>query len=143
MLHFLTVDALLIIILPLVIIIVAFFRSKPVSLELSLVALLSVGLGVLLKNIFKVGITPDPQGMQLSQYDFPSLSVLLTVALWGQVYIRSRRLLLFLLGILMVIGISYYKISTAQHSLPDVIGATAIGIMLLLVYNYGQTIRSK
>lgn len=130
------IDNIVTLYLPFSVILICLAKNRRLSLELFLISIISIGLSVLLKNIFKIsGDSSGSNGISLSRYDFPSLSAQLAVTFWGYIFLKSRKLILLVIAILMIGLVSYFKIINHEHTLIDILGGIGVGTLLIIFFN--------
>ncbi|MBI3343255.1 phosphatase PAP2 family protein, partial [Candidatus Gottesmanbacteria bacterium] len=105
---------------------------------LLVVTFCSVLVNVVLKEIFRIN-PRSGSGFQLSQYSFPSLSSQLVITFWLYVGLRKKRIIFFVIALILVMFVSFQRILSGQHSVPDVVGGMVVGFVVVLVFLYRET----
>ena len=125
---------LLTIYIPTLIIVWFIIRKNKLGLNLLLVSVASVIISVILKELFKITGSEVTEGLQLSKYQFPSLSVQLAVTFWLYLAMQHKKTFLYFIAGLITIFVAYEKLATHQHNLLDIFGGFIFGTLVIIVF---------
>ena len=111
-------------------------KNKRLAMELICLVALSTILCVLLKEYFSIA-RPAVQRFIVvyDPYGFPSADVAVSMVFWGMMVARNQTLLLKILAPLLVILIAVSRIYLGVHSVLDITGGFALGVILILIWN--------
>ena len=119
--------------IPFVVIVWLLVKKQRIGWALLVVSLYTVLINVVLKEIFRIN-PHSGGGFQLSKYSFPSLSSQLAITFWLYLALQKKKIICFIIALLLVLFVSFQRILSGQHSVVDVVGGTVIGIFIVLVF---------
>ena len=125
---------LLTIYIPIVVIVWFLARKNKLGWNLLLISVISAGISVILKELFRSGVNEMQQGFQLSKYNFPSLSVQLAISFWLYLAMQYRKTLLYFIAGLITIFVAYQKLTANQHNILDVLAGFVFGLLTVVAF---------
>ena len=137
------INLLLIAIIPALIIIRFFIRkNKKLALNLLYISLITLIINTILKKVFQTSQEFYPQS-QWTFYEFPSLSAQLAITFWLYLSYKSRRIILYVPTILILIFVSYYRIISKGHTALDILGGLVFGLLIFFIFIYFENKRKQ
>ena len=120
--------------------------DKRVGIKLAFLSLLSTYANTFLKDVFAIPRPCDPRIRQMVDfegYSFPSQHAQGTTALWGYLASQYRSLAMGVLAVVIPILVSLSRLYLGVHYPQDVIGGMAIGVFLILAFNWVVSLADK
>jgi hypothetical protein len=113
--------------------------SRRIGVEIASVLLLTYSLNTVMKESIRIERPPRETwvgGVQAQGYSFPSGHAQGSAALWTYLIVELKRKWVVILGVVLVMLISYSRIFLGVHSWPDILGGILLGFFLVLVFHF-------